>query len=270
MRLATIVGARPQFIKAAALSTRIAQQEAIEEIIVHTGQHFDRNMSNIFFEELNIPNPKYNLGVNSLSHGAMTGRMLEKIETILQNEKPDWLLVYGDTNSTLAGALAAQKIHIPVAHVEAGLRSYNEKMPEEINRVLTDRLSSMLFCPTENAKKNMLKEGIADNRIKIVGDILRDSVQLFKRFATPPEFDIPERFILGTLHRQENTDDPQRLDEIINAYNEISASTPIVLPLHPRTRKILNNRSDIQPDKKRIIILPPVSYWNMWPLEYVS
>jgi UDP-GlcNAc3NAcA epimerase len=169
MRLATIVGARPQFIKAAALSTRIAQQEAIEEIIVHTGQHFDRNMSNIFFEELNIPNPKYNLGVNSLSHGAMTGRMLEKIETILQNEKPDWLLVYGDTNSTLAGALAAQKIHIPVAHVEAGLRSYNEKMPEEINRVLTDRLSSMLFCPTENAKKNMLKEGIADNRIKIVG-----------------------------------------------------------------------------------------------------
>lgn len=271
MKIVTIIGARPQFIKAASLSAKMANQDQMQEIIVHTGQHFDQNMSDIFFDELNIPAPKYNLGINSLSHGAMTGRMLEKIETIVLDEKPDWLLVYGDTNSTLAGALAAQKLHIPVAHVEAGLRSYNDRMPEEINRVLTDRLSSKLFCPTENAKANLLREGIPDKRITITGDIMQDSVNLFKQFATPPEFDIPERFILGTLHRQENTDDKQRLHEIISAYNAIGATMPIVLPLHPRTKKILANTPDVHPDPAKIIMLPPVSYWKMlWLLNQAA
>lgn len=271
MKLLTIIGARPQFIKAAALSAKLVDYTDIEEVIVHTGQHFDPNMSDIFFDELKIPAPKYNLAINSLSHGAMTGRMLERIEAIIMDEKPDWVLVYGDTNSTLAGALAAQKLHVQVAHVEAGLRSYNDTMPEEINRVLTDRMSNLLFCPTDKARANLLREGIPEQKIKVTGDIMQDSMQLFGRYATPPDTALPEKFILGTLHRQENTDDPGRLKEIIDAFNAIGAHTPVVLPLHPRTRKILQQEHYPEPDLQGIVILPPVSYRNMlWLLQHTE
>jgi len=273
MKLITVLGARPQFIKAAALSSKLTFYEKINEKIVHTGQHFDKNMSDVFFKELKIPEPKYNLGIHSLSHGVMTGRMLEQIENILIKEEPDLLLVYGDTNSTLAGGLAAQKLQIPVAHVEAGLRSYNDKMPEEINRVLTDRLSTFLFCPTIKAKENLEKEGITNKKSNIVitGDIMQDSMNLFKQFSTPPEMKIPNSFVLATLHRQENTDDPDRLRQIIMAYDEIGKNIPIVLPVHPRTSKILNKNKDINFNKNNIILIPPVSYWKMlWLLDNAS
>jgi UDP-GlcNAc3NAcA epimerase len=274
MKIVTVIGARPQFIKAAALSTKIAEYDNIEEIIVHTGQHFDKNMSDIFFEELKIPNPKYNLEINSLPHGAMTGRMLESIENILIQEKPNLLLVYGDTNSTLAGALAAQKLHVAVAHVEAGLRSYNDKMPEEINRVLTDRLSTYLFCPTNQSKINLNSEGIQqrnNTKIIVTGDIMQDSMNLFKKFSKTPDNNLPQKFILATLHRQENTDDSNRLQQIVSAYDQIGSEIPVVLPLHPRTKKIIENSNNINFNKENIIVIPPVSYWTMlWLLNKAS
>jgi len=228
MRIITIVGARPQFVKAAALSREIAKHNHIEEIIVHTGQHFDANMSDVFFEEMEIPKPKYNLNINSVGHGAMTGRMLEGIEKILLDEKPDLLLVYGDTNSTIAGALAAKKIHIKVAHVEAGLRSFNMQMPEEVNRILTDRISDFLFCPTQTAVDNLMNEGYKniDTQIIKCGDVMQDAAQ-FYAFSSSEKATVAktidyEKFILCTLHRAENTDDPKRLKEIVEALNEIN------------------------------------------------
>ena len=269
MKIITIVGARPQFVKAAVFSKAVIDFnknnfDKIEEVIIHTGQHFDKNMSSIFFDDMSIPKPKYNLQIHSLSHGAMTGQMMEKIEIILLNENPDWVLVYGDTNSTLAGALAAKKLHIKVAHIEAGLRSFNIKMPEEINRILTDRISDILFCPTQRAVDNLVAEGFENIKATIVnsGDIMYDATLLFKKFAKKPkQFKAPKKFILATIHRPGNTDDELKLKNIFDALNNISKDISIVLPLHPRTKKIL---TDIKiPISDNISILEPVGYLEM-------
>ena len=264
MKLVTIVGARPQFIKAAAVSREVAKHKDVQELIVHTGQHFDSNMSDVFFEEMHIPKPNYNLNINGLSHGAMTGQMMEKIEQVLLNEKPDWVLVYGDTNSTIAGALAARKLHIKVAHVEAGLRSFNMRMPEEVNRILTDRISNILFCPTDEAIKNLHLEGFENIDATIVksGDVMQDAALFYAERARAPHFDVPERFILATIHRAENTDDPERLKGIFEALTEISQEIDIVLPLHPRTRKILE-KSSFMMDSERFHLIDPVGYLEM-------
>ncbi|MCF7859084.1 MAG: UDP-N-acetylglucosamine 2-epimerase (non-hydrolyzing) [Candidatus Cloacimonetes bacterium] len=263
MKLCSIIGARPQFIKAAAVSREIAQQPNMKEIIVHTGQHFDANMSQIFFEQMQIPKPDYNLAINSLSHGAMTGRMIEKIEEVLLKEKPDWVMVYGDTNSTIAGSLAAKKLNIKVAHVEAGLRSYNRKMPEEINRILTDKISDLLLCPTDQAVKNLKDEGIGKHSLaKIVkcGDVMHDAALFYAKMARKPLIDLPANFILATVHRAENTDDPQRLNSIFKALEIVSNETPVVLPLHPRTRKIIVQQ---QIETRGLLLIDPVGYLEM-------
>jgi len=265
MKLITIIGARPQFIKAAAVSREIAKHKEIKEIIVHTGQHFDANMSEIFFDQMQIPKPDYNLEINSLTHGAMTGRMIEKIEEVLLKEQPDWVLVYGDTNSTIAGSLAAKKLHIKVAHVEAGLRSFNRNMPEEINRILTDKISDLLLCPTDTAVRNLQNEGIGKNslsRIVKCGDVMQDAAIFYSDLAKKPEIEIPERFILATIHRAENTDDPQRLASIFYALNKISHEIPIILPLHPRTKKIISN-SQLKINNSQLIMIEPVGYLEM-------
>jgi len=263
MKVVTIVGARPQFVKAAVVSRAFSAHKDIEEIIIHTGQHFDPNMSDIFFEEMKIPKPKYNLGIAGKSHGAMTGEMLKGIEEVLLNEKPDWVLVYGDTNSTLAGALAASKLHIKVAHVEAGLRSFNMRMPEEINRILTDRISNILFCPTETAVNNLKAEGFEKFNTKIIncGDVMLDAVKFYSKFA--PECQFKEDFILATIHRAENTDSLNRLQNIFSAFYEIGKEMKVVLPLHPRTRKILAENNITSPN---VVITEPVGYFEMLSL----
>lgn len=269
MKLVTILGARPQFVKAATVSRELKKAE-VQEVIVHTGQHFDHNMSQVFFDEMEIPQPDYNLEISGLNHGAMTGRMLEKIEEVLIEEKPDYVLVYGDTNSTLAGALAAVKLHIPVAHVEAGLRSFEMKMPEEVNRILTDRISSVLFCPTQAAIKNLQREGYDDFSCKVIlsGDVMFDAVRYYgskiDTHATILQKEKLENipFILVTLHRAENTNDPKRLKEICEALNEISREVRIVLPLHPRTRAFLE-KQNIQLEAT---IIEPVGYFDMLAL----
>ncbi len=270
LKLITVIGARPQFIKAAAVSRAFRAFPSIKEKIIHTGQHFDANMSDIFFEEMEIPHPHYNLKINSLSHGAMTGRMLERIEMVLIAEKPDALLVYGDTNSTLAGALAARKLHIPVMHVEAGLRSNNNAMPEETNRILTDRISQVLFCPTETAVANLRREGFEhfDCSILQVGDVMEDAALYYAPKAAARSnllktLHLEGRdFVLCTLHRAENTDDPARFSAIIEALNETARQMPVVLPLHPRTQKLLE-KNGLQLDA---VILPPIGYFDMLQL----
>ncbi|MCF6306855.1 MAG: UDP-N-acetylglucosamine 2-epimerase (non-hydrolyzing) [Flavobacteriaceae bacterium] len=262
MKILTIIGARPQFIKAASLSREIAKQEGVEEVIVHTGQHFDANMSEVFFTQMQIPKPHYNLAINSLGHGAMTGRMMEEIEKILLTEKPDWLLVYGDTNSTLAGALAAKKLHIKVAHVEAGLRSFNMKMPEEVNRILTDRISDILFCPTQQAIDNLEKEGYKNIEAAVVniGDIMYDSALFYGALSANTVLTtIPENYILTTVHRAENTDDIQKLKNIFTALDSIHKEFPVVLPLHPRTKKLL----EVHGVSTQIHLIEPVGYLEM-------
>ncbi len=263
MNILTIIGARPQFIKAAAVSRAIQEQPGITETIVHTGQHFDNNMSKVFFEDLNIPVPGFNLDIHSLNHGAMTGRMLEQLEELMLQKKPDVVLVYGDTNSTLAGALAASKLHIPVAHVEAGLRSFNMQMPEEINRILTDRVSRFLFCPTPEAINNLEKEGFAESGCHIVntGDVMYDAALYYAEKARKPKHDIPAEFILATLHRAENTDDPGRLQSILEAFQHIAETLPVLLPLHPRTAKIIEQLK-LKPGQG-VHILPPQGYLQM-------
>lgn len=266
MKILTIIGARPQFIKAAAVSRAIRSYKyRVTEVIVHTGQHFDANMSDVFFKEMDIPTPKYNLDVHGLNHGAMTGRMLEGIEQIIETEKPDWVLVYGDTNSTLAGALAASKLHVKVAHVEAGLRSFNMKMPEEINRILTDRISNILFCPTKTAVSNLKNEGFEKFKVKIVetGDVMLDAAKFYEKKASEKamvagQIQFP-KFVLSTIHRAENTDDIERLKEIVYALNELHKKIPVVLPLHPRTTKKLAD-SGIKLD---VHLLEPVGYFDM-------
>ena len=262
MKIATIIGARPQFIKAASLSRVILKTEHVEEIIVHTGQHFDTNMSSVFFEEMQIPEPKYNLDINSLNHGAMTGRMLEKIEEVLVQEKPDWLLVYGDTNSTLAGALAAKKLHIKVAHVEAGLRSFNMDMPEEVNRILTDRISNVLFCPTTEAINNLNNEGFGniDALVVNVGDIMYDSALFYSDLAKNNiKYNTKEKYILATIHRAENTDDEVKLRNIFKAFDKVHNTYEVILPLHPRTKKYLEKYQI----ETAITLIEPIGYLEM-------
>lgn len=270
MKIVTVIGARPQFIKAAVVSRAIAAHKDIKEVIVHTGQHFDANMSDIFFEEMCIPKPDYNLNVNGLGHGAMTGQMLEKIEAVLLQEKPDWVLVYGDTNSTIAGALAAKKLHIKVAHVEAGLRSFNMDMPEEINRILTDRISDILFCPTETAVNNLKKEGYENINCRIIrnGDVMQDAALFYAGRAVRPKADIPEDFVLCTVHRAENTDDPERLRNIFSALEEMSKTCRVVLPLHPRTKGKLS-AIGYDTNNSHILFIEPVGYLEMvWMLKH--
>lgn len=264
MKVITIVGARPQFIKAAAVSRAFSHYAEIEEIIVHTGQHFDANMSDIFFDEMEIPKPHYNLDINGLGHGAMTGQMLEKIEEVLIEQKPDWVLVYGDTNSTLAGALAAAKLHIKVAHVEAGLRSFNMRMPEEVNRILTDRISTILFCPTDTAIENLTKEGYdnLDIQINKSGDVMQDAAIFYTQKSRKPEMDLPQNYVLATIHRAENTDDMDRLKSIFEAFEQIGRETPILMPLHPRTRKIIEKQGILY-NKDFIKIIDPIGYLEM-------
>jgi len=285
MKIVTVVGARPQFIKAAAVSRVIREfnkkKDRIQEILVHTGQHYDYLMDKVFFEELELPRPDYHLGVGSGSHGKQTGIMLERIESVMQKEKPKAAVVYGDTNSTLAGALAAAKLRVPIAHVEAGLRSYNQGMPEEMNRLLTDHLSTLLFCPTDQAVRNLAKEGIRNGVTKIVknvGDVMYDSILYYSKIAekrsrilTHLGFDtthvsrVPS-YYLATLHRAENTDDPERLKSIFRALNEIGEKTPVILPLHPRTKKVMKVRL-LFSTFKNIKFIRPASYLDMLQLE---
>ncbi|MDH5378090.1 MAG: UDP-N-acetylglucosamine 2-epimerase (non-hydrolyzing) [Gammaproteobacteria bacterium] len=277
MKILTVIGARPQFVKAAAVSRAISTineetNSRLSEFIVHTGQHYDQNMSDIFFDQMKIPKPNLSLEIGGLSHGAMTGRMLENIEATLKEQNPDLVLVYGDTNSTLAGALAAVKLHIPVAHVEAGLRSFNRAMPEEINRVVTDHVASWLFCPTSTAVDNLKQEGIvADEergiRVSNVGDVMFDTALFYKNLAGPSSYlqkvvsDIAEReFVLATIHRQENTDDSEKLSNIVKALVEIGSNTPIVLPLHPRTKKIISEQNLVLDG---IHVVEPLGYFDM-------
>lgn len=268
MKILSVVGARPQFIKAAAFSRAVKNEGSVQEIIVHTGQHYDTQMSASFFSELEIPAPTYHLGIGGLSHGAMTGRMLEKIEEILCKEKPDFTLIYGDTDSTLAGALASVKLHIPVAHVEAGLRSFNNTMPEEINRILSDRISKVLFTPSQNAYNNLVKEGFLgfDCEIIKVGDIMLDVALHYQKMAKKPAISLPKQFILCTLHRAENTDNIARLREILQALNSISKEVLVVIPLHPRTRNILEKNSF---EVDNLCFVQPLSYLEMvWALQH--
>ncbi|WP_193370327.1 non-hydrolyzing UDP-N-acetylglucosamine 2-epimerase [Pelagibius marinus] len=265
LKLVTVIGARPQFIKAAAVSRAVARQDGIAEVMVHTGQHFDTNMSEIFFEELGIPAPDHHLDIAGGSHGEMTGRMLAAIEAILIEEKPDWVLVYGDTNSTLAGALAAAKLHIPVAHVEAGLRSFNRRMPEEINRVLTDHVSARLYCPTTAAVKNLADEGIREG-VMHVGDVMYDAT-LDARGRARSGSDIlvrlgvePGRYSLATVHRAENTDDAASLRAVIAHLEKVALERTVILPLHPRTAQA-SARFGISLEALKVI--EPVGYLDM-------
>lgn len=273
MKIATVVGARPQFIKAAPVSRALRQKH--QEILIHTGQHYDPNMSDIFFRELHIPRPDYNLGVGSGRHGAQTGAILQTVEDVLLKEKPEALLVYGDTNSTLAGALAAAKLHLPVFHVEAGLRSFNRNMPEEINRVLTDHISRLLLCPTQTAIDNLAAEGITHG-VYLTGDVMYDAFCYNRRLAQEFSHDkgsILEKlglssqgYILCTIHRAENTDDPRRLEGILEALARVSQT--VVLPLHPRTQKIMDEQGLTQLlTGSRVLVLDPVGYLDMIALE---
>jgi len=275
MKIVTILGARPQFIKAGSVSREILRQREagsdIQEVIIHTGQHYDANMSDVFFDEMKIPKPDYFLGVGGSSHGAMTGQMIEKIEEILMQEEPEWVMVYGDTNSTLAGAIAASKLHIKIAHIEAGLRSFNMKMPEEINRILTDRVSSILFCPTQQAIDNLKEEGFdkMDTDVVLSGDVMQDGAIFYQNLAQKPSgFNLSDEYVLCTIHRAENTDSPERLREIISALNEIAIDKQVVLPLHPRTKKILQIGGY---DTENLTIIDPVGYLNMvWLIDNCS
>jgi UDP-GlcNAc3NAcA epimerase len=269
MKVVTVIGARPQFIKCAAVSLEL--RKVAQEVLVHTGQHYDDSMSGVFFRELGLAEPDHHLAVGSGFHGHQTGEMLKKIEEILLKEQPDMVLVYGDTNSTLAGALAPAKLHIPIAHVEAGLRSYNRKMPEEINRVMTDHLSALLFCPTETAVANLNMEGITKG-VHLVGDVMYDAllegVQAARRTSKILERlgVAPQSFILATVHRSENTDEPQRLKGIIMALDELARSgQPVVFPVHPRTQKQLALQGLNL--RKGIIQIDPISYLDMVLLE---
>ncbi len=266
MKILTILGARPQFIKAGSVSRELANYDEVTEVIVHTGQHYDANMSDIFFDEMQIAKPNYFLGIGGKSHGAMTGQMIEKIEEVVLKEQPDWMMVYGDTNSTLAGAIVASKLHVKLAHVEAGLRSFNMKMPEEINRILTDRVSQILFCPTDTAVQNLQDEGYANLDCKIVksGDVMQDGSKFYRKLAQKPNFNINDKYILSTIHRAENTDDLLRLTSIVDALNEINNEKQVILPLHPRTKKIL----EVNNIKTDFTIIDPIGYLEMvWLID---
>ena len=264
MKIISIIGARPQFIKCAPLSRAIQKEH--KEILVHTGQHYDPEMSEIFFKELQIPEPDYNLGIGSGSHGEQTGKMLVEIENLLRKEKPDLVLVYGDTNSTLAGALAASKMHIIVAHVEAGLRSFDRTMPEEINRVLTDHVSDLLFCPTETAVLNLEKEGITTG-VYNVGDVMLDALKYNLKVAEEKSTILedmelgPKEYMVATVHRASNTDSFKNLSSIVNAFCDADIS--IVFPVHPRTEKYLKQYGLLDKLSQKVKVIPPIGYLEM-------
>ncbi len=269
LKIVTIIGARPQFIKAAAVS-RLLRDDA-DEIILHTGQHYDENLSKVFFDELEIPTPQFNLGVGSGTHGVQTGEMLAKIEAVLIDTQPEWVIVYGDTNSTLAGALAAAKLHIKVAHVEAGLRSFNRLMPEEINRILTDHISDTLFCPSDVALENLANEGITE-KVVIVGDVMADSLSYAAEKAETQSSVLsslslaPGQYYLATVHRAENTDDPKRLENILDALTSLDKK--VVFPIHPRTRLAIENyRYQHYLTASNIELIDPLGYLDMVRLE---
>ncbi|MEN6519413.1 MAG: UDP-N-acetylglucosamine 2-epimerase (non-hydrolyzing) [Methanospirillum sp.] len=264
MKVVTVVGARPQFIKCAPVSRELRKEHT--EILVHTGQHYDHGMSDVFFEELEIPKPDYHLGVGSGSHGEQTGKMLAEIEKVLLAEEPDRVIVYGDTNSTLAGALAAAKLHIPVAHVEAGLRSFDRRMPEEINRVMTDHISDLLFCPTPTAVENLAAEGIT-NGVHLVGDVMADALH-FNRERAERQSKILEKFELGqggylvlTVHRPANTDSREAMDSILSAVGD--AGMPVIFPVHPRTSSCLKEHGLADRVPANIHLVEPLSYLDM-------
>lgn len=272
-KIVTVLGARPQFIKASVVSYAIAQQQSMTEVLVHTGQHFDSNMSDVFFEELGMRKPDYFLDIHGGMHGAMTGRMLTEVEKVLLKEKPDVVLVYGDTNSTLAGALAAAKLHIPVAHVEAGLRSFNMSMPEEVNRVLTDRISRWLFTPTHAAKQHLLREGFGQEQIYPVGDVMYDvalhhgqrvnaDTGLMARLGLSPK-----NYVLATVHRAENTDSADRLGAIVDALIATAEKLPVVWPLHPRTKAVLQQAGKLDLLASKVQLIEPLGYLDMVQLE---
>jgi len=270
MKICTIIGARPQFIKAAAVSAVLAANKSVSEVIIHTGQHYDPEMSDIFFRELKIPREKYNLAIGSGPHGEQTGKMLMELERVLLDEKPDWVLLYGDTNSTASGALAAVKLQIPVAHEAAGMRSFNRKMPEEINRIITDHISTLNFCSTQTAVKNLFEEGRRETAF-FVGDVMYDlalqSIKYAEKYSNPFEkYSVKKgKYILMTCHRAENTDCPERLSGIVNAVNKIARKIPVLLPLHPRTKKYLSDyKLNFSTDVK---IVSPLSYFEMILLE---
>lgn len=269
MKILTIAGTRPQLVKVAAVSRELRKE--FTEVLVNTGQHYDYNMAGIFFEQLQIPKPDYDLGIGSMPHGRQTGNMMIKVEEVIEKENPDAVVVYGDTNSTLAGALVASKLHIPVIHVEAGLRSFNKKMPEEINRVMTDHVSSLLFAPTNIAIENLKKESINDGVYQI-GDVMYDAVlyntEIAEKEHSLREFGLSSKdYILGTIHRAENTDDREKMNAIVDAF--IHLDKKVFLPLHPRTRKKLNEYQLLDKLKKatNIILTEPISYLEMLLLE---
>jgi UDP-GlcNAc3NAcA epimerase len=268
----TVIGARPQFIKACPV-TQALRLAGVREILVHTGQHYDASMSQVFFDELGLPAPQINLGVGSGTHGRQTAGMLTGLEDAIVAQKPDWVLVYGDTNSTLAGALAAVKLHVPVAHVEAGLRSFNRRMPEEINRVVTDAVATLLFTPTAEADRNLGREGVPPSRVSLVGDVMFDAALMFGTRASLTS-DILSRlgvekgkFVLATIHRAETTDDPDRLACIVDAFRAIGSEHALVWPVHPRTRSALRNGQQLKELSECVSLIDPVGYLDMLQLE---
>lgn len=272
-KIVTVLGARPQFIKASVVSHAFRQSRQLQEVLVHTGQHFDANMSDVFFDELGMSKPNHFLDIHGGGHGAMTGRMLERLEQVMLSEQPDAVLVYGDTNSTLAGALAAAKLHIPVAHVEAGLRSFNMAMPEEINRILTDRISRWLFTPTQTAAQHLQREGFNPEQIHPVGDVMYD-VALHHGQRVQPGTGLmarlglePEAYVLATLHRAENTDHPERLAVVVDALTATARQLPVVWPLHPRTRAVLKKIGKFEGLAAQVQLIDPVGYLDMVQLE---
>jgi UDP-GlcNAc3NAcA epimerase len=272
MKIVTVVGARPQFIKVAPVSAAL-QTAGVDEVLVHTGQHYDANMSDVFFSELGVAAPRYNLEIGSGPHGQQTGRMLESLETVLIGEMPDWVLVYGDTNSTLAGALAAAKLHIPIGHVEAGLRSFNRRMPEEINRVIVDHVAELLFAPTESSVANLSREGISEQKIVRVGDVMFDAVRIFavraeSRSCVLPQLGVtPKSYALATIHRAENVDDPRRLTAILTGLTAASRELRIVFPVHPRTRQVIARQAADSFRQAGGLLIDPVGYLDMLVLE---
>lgn len=272
-KILTILGARPQFIKASAVSAAIKACGQLSEVVVHTGQHFDANMSDVFFAELGMSKPAYQLDIHGGNHGEMTGRMLIEIEKVLLAEKPDAVLVYGDTNSTLAGALAAAKLHIPVAHVEAGLRSFNLAMPEEINRILTDRISRWLFTPTEAAAVHLIREGVDAEKVVPVGDVMYDVALRQGGKATASGGILSklsmqaQGYCLATIHRAENTDNSVRLAAIVEALTAFASEIPVIWPLHPRTRHVLSQQGKLEALSQSVILIDPVGYLDMVQLE---
>jgi UDP-GlcNAc3NAcA epimerase len=273
MKIATLVGARPQFVKAATVVRAIASHSDIRHVLIHTGQHYDANMSDVFFAELDIPKPQHNLDIGSGKHGEQTGRMLNEVEEVLLQEKPDWVLVYGDTNSTIAGALAAVKLHIPVAHVESGLRSFNRRMPEEINRVLTDHTSDVLFAPTDSAVANLAKEGLTGSKVVRTGDVMYDAALHYASLAEKRSKVLhtlgltPRNFTLATLHRAENTDQLSCLKNLLLSLDRVAQTMPVVLPVHPRTRGVLAREASLAALTKKIRVVDPVGYLDMNMLE---